>query len=106
MAEAGYCASLIYSRACVLSIIVHCSQPLHPVAEAHDKRRKGSRIPGRVPMERRTGGAALWAGLEQISRLADSGGKGSDVSVIRDLAQEQGPQRNQPVSRLTITKKE
>lgn len=57
-------------------------------------------------MERRTGGAALcWAGLEQISRLADSGGKGSDVSVIRDLAQEQGPQRNQPVSRLTITTK-
>ena len=57
-------------------------------------------------MERRTGGAALcWAGLEQISRLADSGGKGSDVSVIRDLAQEQGPQRNQPVSRLTIKKK-
>ena len=57
-------------------------------------------------MERRTGGAALcWAGLEQISRLVDLGGKGSDVSVIRDLAQEQGPQRNQPVSRLTITTK-
>lgn len=39
------------------------------------------------------------------SELADSGGKGSDVSVIRDLAQEQGPQRNQPVSRLAITKR-
>lgn len=53
-------------------------------------------------MERRTGGAALcWAGLEQISRLADSGGKGSDVSVIRDLAWEQGLQRNLCVSGIT-----
>ena len=57
-------------------------------------------------MERRTGGAALcWAGLEQINRLSDSGGKGSDASVIRDLAQEQGPQRTQPVSRLKKKKK-
>lgn len=56
-------------------------------------------------MGRRTGGATLcWAGLEQISRLADSGGKGSDASVIRDLGK-QGPQRNQPVSRLTKRKK-
>lgn len=57
-------------------------------------------------MERRIGGAALcWAGLEQINRLSDSGGKGSDASVIRDLAQEQGPQTNQQVSRLTKKKK-
>lgn len=57
-------------------------------------------------MGRRIGGAALgWAALEQISRLADSGGKGSDALVIRDLG-EQGTQRNQPVSGLTQTGEE
>lgn len=57
-------------------------------------------------MGRRIAGATLCgAALEQISRLADSGGKGSDALVIRDLG-EQGTQRDQPVSGLTKTGEE
>lgn len=57
-------------------------------------------------MGRRVAGATLCrAALEQISRLADSGGKGSDASAIRDFG-EQGAQRNQPVSGLAKTGEE
>lgn len=77
------------------------------MARAHERegRRKGAEFQGGSPGKESWGAALCWAGLEQISRLADSGGKGSDASVISDLALEQGPQRNQPVSRLTKKKK-
>lgn len=105
MAEAGFCAksdllqSLSSFRQGILLSKSH-STPL----PGHIKEKEGEREQnsGRVPMNRRPGGAALcWASLEQISRLTDSGGKGSDASVIRHLAWKQGPQRNQQVSGLT-----
>lgn len=80
--------SLIYSKACVLSVMVHCPQSVTPphwlghIKEKEGERKQNSRAGSHG---KEIGGAALCrAGLEQISRLADSSGRGSDASVIRD----------------------
>lgn len=104
MAEARFCAkSDLLQGLCSFChgiLLLKCHST--PLARPHESegRRKGAEFQGASRGKEGWGNRPCWAALEQISRLADSGGKGSDALVIRDLG-EQGPQRNQPVSGLT-----